>query len=242
MYGLADCNGSFEMTDLRALWFRVAPIRPDLTVELFCGYICEYQTHGLLFSWERNGKKYGHWTKSEEPGRLPPKNSRNRYTWDAPVVPKKELKSYVNKFPSSKIAGGRRSRPHRDSVEVESGQGLGFGPGLGLGLGEGKEPAFRALTDWLVKTFQEQLGTKPTWGTKDYTQLANLLKKNPNLEHKEIKHRFLFFLDSNTTWLQGYQLWKFCKDFDSFIDGPVTRTLTNAEEARREIGIGRSPR
>ncbi len=243
IYGLADCNGSFEMTDLRALWFRVAPIRPDMTVENFCEYLCEYQTHGLLFSWERNGKRYGHWTKSEEPGRLPPKKTRNRYTWDAPVVPKKGLKSYVNKFPSSKIAGGRRSRPHPDPVEDESSLGLGSGLGLGLGSGEGKgEPAFRALTDWLINTFQETLGKKPTWGKKDYVALAKLKKEHPDLEDFEIKRRFPFFLESDTTWFQGHQLWKFCGSFDSFMHGPVVRPLTSAEEARREVGVGRSPR
>jgi hypothetical protein len=245
VYGLADCNGSFEMTDLSDLWFRVAPIRPDLTKELFCGYICEYQTHGLLFTWERNGKRYGHWTKSEEPGRLPPKKTRNRYTWDAPVVPQKELKSYVNKFPSSKIAGGRRSRLNRDSVEDESGLGLGsgLGSGLGEGLGEGKgAPAFRALTDWLIKTFQETIGKKPTWGKKDYVALAKLKKDNPDLTDNEIKIRFISFLDSNTTWLQGWQLWKFCKDFDSFIDGPVIRPPTQQEIAEKDAAVGRGPR
>lgn len=243
VYGLADCNGSFEMTDLSDLWFRVAPIRPDLTKEIFCGYICEYQTHGLLFTWERNGKRYGHWTKSEEPGRLPPKKTRNRYTWNAPVVPQKELKSYVNKFPSSKIAGGRRSRPHHDSVEDESGLGLGSGLGEGLGLGEGKgPPAFRALTDWLIKNFQESIGKKPTWRRKDFIALALLKKDNPNLTDNEIKIRFVSFLDSNTTWFQGWQLWKFCKDFDSFIKGPVIRPPTQQEIADKDAAVGRGPR
>lgn len=241
IYGLADCNGSFEMTDLRALWFRVAPIRPDMTVENFCEYLCEYQNNGLLFTWERNGKKYGHWTKSEEPGRLPPKKTRDRYTWDAPVVPQKELKLYVNKFPSSKIAGGRRSRPHPDSVEDESILGLGLGSGLGLGEGKGA-PASRALTDWLIKTFQETIGKKPTWRKKDFIALALLKKENPSLEDYEIKRRFKDYLASTTQFFVGWQLGKFCNFFDSFIDGPVVRPLTSAEEAQRDAGTGRSPR
>lgn len=246
IYGLADCNGSFEITDLRSLWFRIAPIRSDITVEGFCGYICEYQTHGLLFTWEKNGKRYGHWTKSEELGRLPPKKSRNRYTWDAPNVPKKLLQKYVNKFPSSKIAGGRRSRLHQESIVSESSLGLGSGSGLGSGEGNGKgvqaSPAFRELTNWLVQRFQETLGKKPTWEKKDFVQLANLLKAHPGLSDQEIKRRFLFFLDSNTTWLQGYQLWKYCKDFDSFMHGPVTRPLTAEEEQHRQAAVGRGPR
>ncbi len=105
-----------------------------------------------------------------------------------------------------------------------------------------KDQAFRALTDWLIKTFQEVLGKRPAWGKKDYVALAKLKKDNPSLEDYEIKKRFASFLHSDTNWFQGHQLWKFCGSFDSFMHGPVIRPLTSAEEAQREAGVGRSPR
>ncbi len=103
-------------------------------------------------------------------------------------------------------------------------------------------PAFRALTDWLVKTFQETIGKKPTWVKKDYVALAKLKKDNPSLEDLEIKRRFVDYLDSTTQFFVGWQLGKFCNYFDSFIEGPVIRPLTQDEIAQRDARVGRGPR
>lgn len=98
LYGLADANGSFEMTNLRVIWGRVAAIRKNLSVERLEQVFAEFQDKGLLFIWEQNGKRYGHWTGSDRPGRLPRQSVRGRYARLAPVVPQDELSSYAAQF------------------------------------------------------------------------------------------------------------------------------------------------
>jgi hypothetical protein len=70
-YGLADASGSFELTNLRVIWGRVAAIRTGLTLARVTEVFEEFARRGLLFTWEENGKRYGHWTGSDVPGRLP---------------------------------------------------------------------------------------------------------------------------------------------------------------------------
>ena len=76
LYGLADASGSFELTNLRVIWGRVAAIRKDLTIERLEDVFQEFIARGLLFTWQAGGKRYGHWTGSDVPGRLPPPSWR----------------------------------------------------------------------------------------------------------------------------------------------------------------------
>ena len=71
LYGLADASGSFEMTNIRVIWGRVAAIRHNLSIERLAQVFDEFHDKGLLFLWDENGKRYGHWTGSDVPGRLP---------------------------------------------------------------------------------------------------------------------------------------------------------------------------
>ena len=71
LYGLADASGCFELTNLRVIWGRVAAIRRNLTIERLEQIFDEFQDKGLLFVWEHEGKRYGHWSGSDVPGRLP---------------------------------------------------------------------------------------------------------------------------------------------------------------------------
>src|SRR5258708_661652 len=103
LYGLADCNGSFELTNLRVIWGRVAAIRHTLTLERLEQIFEEFISHGLLFTWEANGKRYGHWTGSDQPGRLPPPSWRARLERLAPAVPKLELAAFTARFSQSRI-------------------------------------------------------------------------------------------------------------------------------------------
>ena len=105
LYGLADSSGSFEMTNLRVIWGRVAAIRRNLALERLEQVFAEFIARGLLFTWEDNGKRYGHWTGSEVPGRLPPPSWRARYEQFAPPVPRAELAAYVARF-SNKFGRG----------------------------------------------------------------------------------------------------------------------------------------
>jgi hypothetical protein len=102
LYGLADASGSFEMTNLRVIWGRVAAIRSNLTLERLAQVFEEFIARGLLFTWEENGKRYGHWTGSDVPGRLPPPSWRMRLEKLAPPIPRAALAAYTARF------GGRR--------------------------------------------------------------------------------------------------------------------------------------
>ena len=104
LYGLADASGSFELTNPRVIWGRVAAIRKDLTLERLEELFQEFIARGLLFTWEAGGKRYGHWTGSDVPGRLPPPSWRARLERLAPPVPQQELAVYMSQFPSRRQA------------------------------------------------------------------------------------------------------------------------------------------
>ena len=100
LYGLADASGSFELTNLRVIWGRVAAVRKDLTLERLEQIFQEFIARGLLFTWEASGKRYGHWTGSDVPGRLPPPSWRARLERLAPPLPRQELAAYMSRFAS----------------------------------------------------------------------------------------------------------------------------------------------
>ncbi len=102
LYGLADASGSFEMTNLRVIWGRVAAIRKSLTLQRLQEIFDEFMARGLLFTWEENGKRYGHWTGSDVPGRLPAPSWRMRLEKLAPPVPRQGLAAYSARFGGSK--------------------------------------------------------------------------------------------------------------------------------------------
>jgi hypothetical protein len=79
LYGLADANGNFELTNLRVIHGKVAAIRPNFTLDTLRHVFEEFERHGLLYVWEEHGKKYGHWTGSEKPGLLPPWSQRDHF-------------------------------------------------------------------------------------------------------------------------------------------------------------------
>jgi hypothetical protein len=151
LYGLADASGSFEMTNLRVIWGRVAAIRRNLTLELLGQVFDEFIARGLLFTWEQNGKRYGHWTGSDIPGRLPPPSWRMRLEKLAPPIPRAALAAYSARF------GGRRegvafgeSKPLPSPTwldsqvaglkhEVEEAQAQDWDLGLDLGLKKEKQ-------------------------------------------------------------------------------------------------------
>src|ERR1700693_2335221 len=104
LYGLADPSGCFELTNLRVIWGRVAAIRRNLTIERLEQIFLEFQDKGLLFVWEENGKRYGHWTGSDVPGRLPAPSWRVRLERLAPPVPKQRLAEFMSRFSRGRAA------------------------------------------------------------------------------------------------------------------------------------------
>src|SRR5882762_8242121 len=104
LYGLADASGCFELTNLRVIWGRVAAIRRNLSLERLEQIFLEFQDKGLLFAWEDNGKRYGHWTGSDVPGRLPAPSWRVRLERLAPPVPKQQLGEFMSRFSRGRAA------------------------------------------------------------------------------------------------------------------------------------------
>ena len=236
LYPLADCNGNFEL-DIPVILGKLKANRPDLSIRKLTLVFETFRKEGLAFVWSVAGREYVHWTGSRRRGRLPqPSHRTNKYERKlAPTLPPGEYAAYLQQF--------------GELVDVAASTGLATARAKATATDRATEkttppasPAFRALTDWLLKTFQETIGKKPTWRRKDFIALALLKKENSNLTDNEIKIRFVSFLDSNTTWFQGWQLWKFCKDFDSFIEGPVIRPPTQQEIADKDAKVGRSPR
>jgi hypothetical protein len=133
LYGLADANGSFEL-NMRSIHSRVSAIRPRLTLRRLEIIFAEFERHGLLFAWSENGKRYGHWTGSDRPGRLPKPSERHRYKKLATDIPIERLAAYESRF-------------RRDGVATRSPLGVGVGLGCdreGDGEGVGGE-ALEAL-------------------------------------------------------------------------------------------------
>src|SRR6266478_1455011 len=104
LYGLADASGCFELTNSRVIWGRVAAIRRNLSLERLEQIFLEFQDKGLLFAWEENGKRYGHWTGSDVPGRLPAPSWRIRLERLAPPVPKQQLAEFMSRFSRGRAA------------------------------------------------------------------------------------------------------------------------------------------
>lgn len=95
-YGLADANGSFEM-NLVAIHAKVSAIRSRMTIRRIKDIFADFETHGLVFTWQQNGKCWAHFTKSDVPGRLPAISTRHRYKLFAPNVPAKELTEFTSR-------------------------------------------------------------------------------------------------------------------------------------------------
>ena len=133
LYGLADASGCFELTNVRVIWGRVAAIRRNLTLERLERIFSEFQDKGLLFVWEHEGKRYGHWTGSDVPGRLPPPSWRARLEKFAPPVPKRLLQEYMERFSRGRAAlacADRNSRELKAGLEGTQAQDLDLNGGM----------------------------------------------------------------------------------------------------------------
>jgi hypothetical protein len=130
LYGLADCAGCFELTNLRVIWGRVAAVRRNFSMERLEQVFAEFQDKGLLFVWHESGKRYGHWTGSDVPGRLPPPSWRNRLERLAPAVPREQFGKYIaqhsvgmkNKLRCESLSDGTSAACGRElsSVKVDA--------------------------------------------------------------------------------------------------------------------------
>jgi hypothetical protein len=132
IYGIADAGGSFELSNIRAIWGQVAAIRPDLTMKKLKMCLDQYEKHGLLFSWEEKGKKFGHWVGSRKPGRLPKPSHINRYYLVCPQPPVIGLEGYESRFRGDIRPARTPDKELELELELEgnrNGVGIGFGIG-----------------------------------------------------------------------------------------------------------------
>jgi hypothetical protein len=142
LHGLADAYGSFELTNLRVIWGRVAANRKALSLERLEQVFDEFAGRGLLFTWEDGGKKYGHWTNSDRPGRLPKPSHRSRFKRFAPDVPTDHLEAYMQRFKNgASPIGGSRIPLEGDVHPPGPGQELELEGELELERERGKEGA-----------------------------------------------------------------------------------------------------
>ena len=107
LYGLADPNGSFELTNLRVIWGKVAAIRKELSFDRLQQIFVEFEAQGLLFTWFEGRKRYAHWTGSDKPGRLPRQSWRKRLKRFAPDVPQDQLLEYIRMYPHTGLTDER---------------------------------------------------------------------------------------------------------------------------------------
>lgn len=130
IYGLADANGVFEMTNVFALWCKVCAIRPSLTLELFKETLAIFEGVGLLFSWVEKGKKYGFWTNSDKDARLPAPSDRKKYK----TIGAKPLKNQIHEY-ESKIESRFNRDLSRDLTREEVSSRLALGLHIGSHIG-----------------------------------------------------------------------------------------------------------
>jgi len=206
LYGLADASGCFELTNLRVIWGRVAAIRRNLSLERLEQIFHEFHDKGLLFVWEENGKRYGHWTGSDVPGRLPAPSWRIRLERLAPPVPKQRYAEFMARFSRGRAAspGGGFFGECLPGPGVSSG-GLPFGtqgkqvePALfSGGLKVEPAPGVEDLNDGLEATQGQdwkwnQNQKREVFAGTAQTEEKHCASQNPGNEEEKSKPQLLF--------------------------------------------------
>ena len=105
LFSLADCYGSFEITNLRMIAGKVNANIPRLTAREVEKVFQEFYKRGLAFIWEHLGRRYLHWTGSMRKGRWP-RESRRTKKYEkvlAPIIKQhpevlKKYRAYLQRF------------------------------------------------------------------------------------------------------------------------------------------------
>lgn len=226
-YCLADVNGSFECTSTRVIHGKIAMQLPFLSLENTEQILHDFHREGLLFVWTTDGKRYGHWSKSEEKSAMP-KSLKKRYKPAAPPVPQKEYSEYLKNYASQSPVFVRvsiDSRVSHDVVLTESRVNhdavlhgsmrrhektlLGVGLGVGVGLG------FNSLhPDGIsrVQTPGENLVQQKPLDASERPQFDQFWEAYPRKEHKPAARKALAALQNLNghfaDLLAGLEVWK----------------------------------
>ena len=105
LHSLADCYGSFEITNIRHVSGKVNANIPRLTAQELEKVFQEFYKCGLAFIWKQLGRRYLHWTGSMKKGRWP-RESRRTKKYEkvlAPVIKTnpevlKQYREYLYRF------------------------------------------------------------------------------------------------------------------------------------------------
>ena len=105
LHSLADCYGSFEITNIRHVSGKVNANIPRLTAQELEKVFQEFYKRGLAFIWKQLGRRYLHWTGSMKKGRWP-RESRRTKKYEkvlAPVIKTnpevlKQYREYLQRF------------------------------------------------------------------------------------------------------------------------------------------------
>jgi hypothetical protein len=198
LYPLADANGSFEITNLRIIWGKVAAIRPHLTLENLQEIMRAFHEHGVLFIWERDGKRYGHWTGSDKPGRLPRESRRTaRYgPLLAPPVPAQQLRDFELRQQKCRTATAEASPVLVLDLVLEGVRGKEGAPESGAPAAQdkpGPSPSSFTGLHYTVSSRQDRvLADAFPWVDRqaEYHKADSWLEANPNRRPKN-SSRFL---------------------------------------------------
>jgi hypothetical protein len=198
LYGLADVNGSFELTNTRVIWGKVAANRKTLSIERLEQVFTEFGANGLLFRWQEGGKTYGHWTNSDRPGRLPKPSHRARFKRLAPDVPKKQLEAYMLCFKNgtSPLRGDALPPVPGQVLELELERGKEGAPENGAPAAQAiPQPSPSAFTGTHLSVTDKQdrlMGEAFPWVDRqaEYRKVDSWLEANPSRRPKKAS-RFL---------------------------------------------------
>ncbi len=123
-----------------------------------------------------------------------------------PALASAPQSSLTTKEPSS--ASGRKAGR---SVGMFSGKN---GSGNGSGL-------FNQAKEYFIQTWQKRFSSKPTWGSKDYSGLARILRRHPELTIAEFRARWDRYICDGDPFIanrMGHSLAFFCSRFDAYIN------------------------
>jgi hypothetical protein len=199
IYALAFSNGVFEANP-RAIWVRCyAYNRPEITFEDVEVILAAFVRAKLLFVWVEGGKRWGYWTGSDKPGRLPRESWRKR---DAargklgPDPPEDQLRAFLNGG-LTESARSRRGGGTPEACNLDGGGVLGSGSGFGSGFGSGKTTSSQEKATCDNRNHPKKLSKKnqpkESQDSEEATRLAELLlvRVGANLKRLNVNSKLL---------------------------------------------------
>ncbi len=187
--------------------------------------------HGLVAEYEVSGKRYLHIANFEEFQVI----ARGKYPHiECPPHPE-SLGRVLKDHGEPVMPGGWKER----WAHVDSGRLLQGSAGECRGVQGSSEnrnelnriekkrasahPALRPASEFAFKTWESRFGRRPNWQAKDWSGVAGLFKRLPELTLAIFQRHWRNYLASTEGFIQkqGYGLAYFCSRFDGFAAGPV---------------------